>query len=70
MVGTRTFFHGCLGCRTILTALTLTEYNSRYFEDPKEYKPSRWYDVSNESEAFTAFSIGNQALSSRDAWDG
>lgn len=41
-----------------------TEYNPRYFDDPKEYRPSRWYDVSNESEAFSAFSIGNQALSS------
>jgi len=33
-------------------------YNPRYFENPEEFRPSRWYDISNESEAFTAFSIG------------
>lgn len=34
------------------------EYNPRYFDEPKEYKPSRWYGVSNEFEAFSAFSLG------------
>ena len=36
------------------------EYNPRYFPDPYEFKPSRWYNAEGvvESEAYTAFSIG------------
>ncbi|KAH0580883.1 hypothetical protein H2248_012042 [Termitomyces sp. 'cryptogamus'] len=34
------------------------QYNPRYFDEPEEYKPSRWYNISSESEAFSAFSIG------------
>ncbi|KAI0064327.1 cytochrome P450 [Artomyces pyxidatus] len=34
------------------------QYNPRYFPDPYKYDPSRWYGVSSESEAVTAFSIG------------
>ncbi|KJA21399.1 hypothetical protein HYPSUDRAFT_42040 [Hypholoma sublateritium FD-334 SS-4] len=34
------------------------QYNPRYFDNPKEYRPSRWYGMPIESEAFTAFSIG------------
>lgn len=34
------------------------EYNPRYFEEPDEYRPSRWYGKENEAEAVTAFSIG------------
>ncbi|KAF5318599.1 hypothetical protein D9619_010824 [Psilocybe cf. subviscida] len=34
------------------------QYNPRNFEDPYEYKPSRWRGVAVESEAFSAFSIG------------
>jgi cytochrome P450 len=40
------------------------EYNPRYFDNPEEYRPSRWYGVSNESEAFTAFSIGQSTPNS------
>ncbi|KAK1217172.1 hypothetical protein PQX77_020180 [Marasmius sp. AFHP31] len=32
--------------------------NPRYYEDPEEYKPSRWHAVPNDSEQFTAFSFG------------
>ncbi|KAF4618306.1 hypothetical protein D9613_011546 [Agrocybe pediades] len=34
------------------------QYNPRYFDQPEEYRPSRWYGLANESEAFSAFSIG------------
>ncbi|KAI0049196.1 cytochrome P450 [Auriscalpium vulgare] len=34
------------------------QYNPRYFPDPEKYDPTRWYGVSTESEALTAFSIG------------
>lgn len=34
------------------------ESNPRYFESPEEYKPSRWYNTLADSEAYTAFSIG------------
>ena len=34
-------------------------YDSRYYEEPDVYKPSRWYATENvESELFTAFSVG------------
>lgn len=41
------------------------QYNPRYFEDLKEYRPSRWYGTSNESEAFSAFSMGPRACIGR-----
>ncbi|KAF9482311.1 cytochrome P450 [Pholiota conissans] len=34
------------------------QYNPRYFDNPEEYRPSRWHGVSADSEAFSAFSIG------------
>ncbi|KAJ8517940.1 hypothetical protein ONZ45_g4933 [Pleurotus djamor] len=34
------------------------QYNPRYFDQPEQFKPSRWEGVSNESESFSAFSIG------------
>ncbi|KAF7426204.1 hypothetical protein PC9H_008571 [Pleurotus ostreatus] len=34
------------------------QYNPRYFKEPEKFKPSRWEGVSNESESFTAFSVG------------
>jgi hypothetical protein len=42
--------------------IILEEYNPRYFDEPERYKPSRWYGVSNESEAFSAFSLGKNLL--------
>ncbi|KAG6917128.1 hypothetical protein DXG01_003794 [Tephrocybe rancida] len=41
------------------------EYNPRYFDEPTQYKPSRWYNISSESEAFSAFSIGPRACIGR-----
>ncbi|KAG6828823.1 hypothetical protein H0H92_006648 [Tricholoma furcatifolium] len=39
--------------------------NPRYFSDPEEFKPSRWYEVSSESEAFPGFSLGPRACIGR-----
>ncbi|KAH8831639.1 cytochrome P450 [Flagelloscypha sp. PMI_526] len=39
--------------------------NPRYFEDPEEYRPSRWEGVSPDSEQFTAFSVGARACIGR-----
>uniref|UniRef100_A0A0W0GCJ7 Cytochrome P450 n=1 Tax=Moniliophthora roreri TaxID=221103 RepID=A0A0W0GCJ7_MONRR len=39
--------------------------NPRYFEDPEEYRPSRWYDIPNDSELFTGFSVGPRACIGR-----
>ncbi|KAG6909423.1 hypothetical protein DXG01_000576 [Tephrocybe rancida] len=41
------------------------QYNPRYFPDPEEFKPSRWYGVSSESEVFSAFSLGPRACIGR-----
>ncbi|KAH9478750.1 Cytochrome P450 monooxygenase 124 [Psilocybe cubensis] len=41
------------------------QYNPRYFDNPGEYRPSRWYGISNESESFSAFSIGTRACLGR-----
>ncbi|KAG6828824.1 hypothetical protein H0H92_006649 [Tricholoma furcatifolium] len=42
-----------------------TQRNPRYFSDPEVFKPSRWYDVSGESEAFAGFSLGPRACIGR-----
>ncbi|TFK72489.1 cytochrome P450 [Pluteus cervinus] len=39
--------------------------NPRYFDEPEKFKPQRWYGLSNESEAFAAFSIGPRACIGR-----
>lgn len=41
------------------------QYNPRYFDEPEKFKPSRWYGTSNESDSFTAFSIGPRACIGR-----
>ncbi|KAJ6449337.1 cytochrome P450 [Mycena sanguinolenta] len=41
------------------------QYNPRYFENPGEYRPSRWYGLPAESELFTAFSVGPRACIGR-----
>ncbi|KAJ7158345.1 cytochrome P450 [Mycena crocata] len=41
------------------------QYNPRYFEDPEMYKPSRWYGLPQDSELFTAFSVGPRACIGR-----
>ncbi|KAH8827539.1 cytochrome P450 [Flagelloscypha sp. PMI_526] len=42
-----------------------SEYNPRYYEDPEEFRPSRWEGVSPDSEQVTAFSIGARACLGR-----
>ncbi|KAK2462366.1 hypothetical protein APHAL10511_005672 [Amanita phalloides] len=41
------------------------QYNSKYYDEPEKYKPSRWYGLETESEAFTGFSIGARACIGR-----
>lgn len=41
--------------------LFLIENNPRYFPEPEKYKASRWYGLSNDSEAVSAFSVGARA---------
>ncbi|KAF8637847.1 hypothetical protein AX17_002473 [Amanita inopinata Kibby_2008] len=41
------------------------QYNPRHFDQPEEYRPSRWYGVHCDSEAFSAFSIGARACIGR-----
>ncbi|KAF7316337.1 hypothetical protein MIND_00152500 [Mycena indigotica] len=41
------------------------QYNPRYFDQPEVYRPSRWYGLPADSEAFTAFSIGPRACLGR-----
>ncbi|KJA21394.1 hypothetical protein HYPSUDRAFT_67739 [Hypholoma sublateritium FD-334 SS-4] len=43
---------------TLIVDMIGLQYNPRYFDSPDEYRPSRWYDVAHDSEAFSAFSIG------------
>ncbi|KAG6900467.1 hypothetical protein C0993_010185 [Termitomyces sp. T159_Od127] len=40
-------------------------YNPRYFDNPEEFRPSRWYNTDSESEAFSAFGIGPRACLGR-----
>ncbi|KAK0474149.1 cytochrome P450 [Armillaria novae-zelandiae] len=49
----------------IIADMVGIQYNPRYFEEPEKFKPSRWHGISNESEAFTAFSIGPRACLGR-----
>ncbi|KAG7095482.1 hypothetical protein E1B28_006221 [Marasmius oreades] len=39
--------------------------NPRYFDDPEEYRPSRWFHLPNDSELFTGFSVGPRACIGR-----
>ncbi|TFK38021.1 cytochrome P450 [Crucibulum laeve] len=49
----------------VMVDMVGVQYNPRYFDEPEKYKPSRWYGVTNESEAFSAFSIGPRACIGR-----
>ncbi|KAG6918366.1 hypothetical protein DXG01_015018 [Tephrocybe rancida] len=42
-----------------------TDYNVRYFPDPEEFRPSRWYHISSDSDTFSAFSLGQRACIGR-----
>ncbi|KAK1225613.1 hypothetical protein PQX77_011440 [Marasmius sp. AFHP31] len=39
--------------------------NPRYFDDPEEYRPSRWHMMPNDSELFTGFNFGPRACIGR-----
>ncbi|KAF8903942.1 cytochrome P450 [Gymnopilus junonius] len=41
------------------------QLNPRYFDKPEEFRPSRWYGLATDSEAFSAFSIGPRACIGR-----
>ncbi|PAV19758.1 cytochrome P450 [Pyrrhoderma noxium] len=43
------------------------QYNPRYFTDPMEFRPSRWYaqETSDIADSFTAFSVGPRACIGR-----
>ncbi|PPQ91914.1 hypothetical protein CVT25_001285 [Psilocybe cyanescens] len=49
----------------VIVDMVGVQYNPRYFDNPGEYRPSRWYGVNNESESFSAFSIGSRACLGR-----
>ncbi|KAF7344593.1 hypothetical protein MSAN_01941400 [Mycena sanguinolenta] len=50
---------------TIIIDMVGVQYNPRYFEDPEEFKPSRWYGLPADSEQYTAFSVGPRACLGR-----
>ncbi|KAG6860150.1 hypothetical protein C0995_015073, partial [Termitomyces sp. Mi166 len=50
---------------TVVLDLIGVQYNPRYFDNPDEFRPSRWYNTSSESEAFSAFSLGPRACIGR-----
>ncbi|PFH48659.1 hypothetical protein AMATHDRAFT_49320 [Amanita thiersii Skay4041] len=41
----------------IMVDMTGLQHNPRYFDEPEKFKPSRWFGISNESEAFLGFSV-------------
>ncbi|KAH8827540.1 cytochrome P450 [Flagelloscypha sp. PMI_526] len=41
------------------------QYNPRYFDEPEEFRPSRWEGISPDSEQVTAFSVGARACIGR-----
>ncbi|KAF9529863.1 cytochrome P450 [Crepidotus variabilis] len=49
----------------VIVDMVGVQYNPRYYEDPTAFKPSRWYGVSNDSDAFLAFSVGPRACVGR-----
>ncbi|KAG5641736.1 hypothetical protein DXG03_004308 [Asterophora parasitica] len=49
----------------VMVDMVGVQYNERYFDEPEEYRPSRWYGVANESEVFSAFSVGPRACIGR-----
>ncbi|KAF9529862.1 cytochrome P450 [Crepidotus variabilis] len=49
----------------VIVDMVGVQYNPRYFEDPTVFKPSRWHGISNDSDAFLAFSIGPRACVGR-----
>jgi len=51
------------GARIVLDMIGL-HYNPKTFDNPEEYRPSRWYDLRHDSDA-TMFGIGPRACIGR-----
>ncbi|KAJ3796245.1 cytochrome P450 [Lentinula aff. detonsa] len=51
--------------QVVVVDMVGVQYNPRYYDDPTSYKPSRWHGISNDSEDFTAFSVGPRACIGR-----
>ncbi|KAF9531001.1 cytochrome P450 [Crepidotus variabilis] len=50
---------------TVIVDMVGIQYNPRYFPDPTSFRPSRWYGLSNDSDSFSAFSVGPRACVGR-----
>ncbi|KAJ6488022.1 cytochrome P450 [Mycena sanguinolenta] len=50
---------------SVIVDMVGVQHNPRYFEDPEEFKPSRWYGLPADSEQYTAFSVGPRACLGR-----
>ncbi|KAG6918368.1 hypothetical protein DXG01_015020 [Tephrocybe rancida] len=64
VVGLRRFSN-CKSSKVLHITLRQTDYNVRYFPDPEEFRPSRWYHISSDSDTFSAFSLGQRACIGR-----
>ncbi|KAJ4473118.1 cytochrome P450 [Lentinula aciculospora] len=51
--------------QVVVVDMVGVQYNPRYYDDPTSYKPSRWHGIGNDSEDFTAFSVGPRACIGR-----
>ncbi|KAJ3878539.1 cytochrome P450 [Lentinula edodes] len=51
--------------QVVVVDMVGVQYNPRYYDDPASYKPSRWHGINNDSEDFTAFSVGPRACIGR-----
>jgi len=52
----------------VIVDMVGVQYHERYFSEPEEFRPSRWYkqdSTENESEEYTAFSFGPRACLGR-----
>ncbi|KAF8997082.1 cytochrome P450 [Cyathus striatus] len=62
--GRITTIHVAKGTQVLVDNIGIN-YNPRYFEDPQEFKPSRWHGITNESESYYAFGFGPRACIGR-----
>ncbi|KAL0565152.1 hypothetical protein V5O48_016876 [Marasmius crinis-equi] len=66
MIGIRASFSPLLRyLRKLIARWDGIDHNPRYFDEPDEYRPSRWYNVSSDSDVFTGFSVGPRACIGR-----
>ncbi|KAF8981867.1 cytochrome P450 [Cyathus striatus] len=62
--GRITTIHVAKGTQAVVDNVGIN-YNPRYFEDPQEFKPSRWHGITNELESYYAFGFGPRACIGR-----